>query len=904
MLGIAKKIFGTENDRKLKKLRPLVEKINSLEPEFEKLTDDALRQKTEEFKKRFKDGETLDDLLPETFATVREAAKRTLGQRHYDVQLIGGITLHRGEIAEMRTGEGKTLVSTLAAYLNALPGEGVHIITVNDYLARRDSEWMGQVYKFLGMSVGCINDHDAYGNERKDAYDCDITYGTNNEYGFDYLRDNMKYSIEEMAQRGHNYAIIDEIDSVLIDEARTPLIISGPTDDKSEFYRTIDTIIPSITEDGYDIDEKARTATFNEAGNEQIENILKDRGMLEGESLYDVENVTIVHHINQALKAHKIFYRDKDYIVKNNEVVLIDEFTGRMMDGRRLSEGLHQAIEAKENVEVKPENVTLASVTLQNYFRLYEKLSGMTGTAETEASEFGETYDLDVLIIPTNRPIQRVDEQDAIYRTEREKFNAIVDEIQVAAKKGQPMLVGTVSIEKSESLSRFLTERNIEHRVLNARYHEEEASIVAQAGVPGAVTIATNMAGRGTDIQLGGNLDMRVEQEIPTTTPPAERERLEEKIKTEIAGLKEKALAAGGLYVLGTERHESRRIDNQLRGRTGRQGDPGRSKFYLSTEDDLMRIFGGERLKNMMGKLGWEEGEELTNKVMTKTIETAQKRVETRNFDIRKNLLKYDDVMNDQRKAIFEQRMEFMTDDDVSDVIEDFRHQVCEDLIETHVPKKAYAEQWDIEGLTESAKETLAMEIPFADWAKEEGIADEEMLERLKNATGEAFTQLTAGIDDEQMQRVEKQLLLQVIDQNWREHLQQLDALKSVIGMRAYGQRDPLNEYKSEAFTLFDKLLTDLREGVTKSVTRLLINHQMQRQQDAMMEQQRQQQQATMGARSPMEMMSSPAAIAPAAAAAAAQTDISPQQLEGVSRNSLCPCGSGRKVKHCHGKAV
>ena len=904
MLGIAKKIFGTENDRKLKKLRPLVEKINSLEPEFEKLTDDALRQKTEEFKKRFKDGETLDDLLPETFATVREAAKRTLGQRHYDVQLIGGITLHRGEIAEMRTGEGKTLVSTLAAYLNALPGEGVHIITVNDYLARRDSEWMGQVYKFLGMSVGCINDHDAYGNERKDAYDCDITYGTNNEYGFDYLRDNMKYSIEEMAQRGHNYAIIDEIDSVLIDEARTPLIISGPTDDKSEFYRTIDTIIPSITEDGYDIDEKARTATFNEAGNEQIENILKDRGMLEGESLYDVENVTIVHHINQALKAHKIFFRDKDYIVKNNEVVLIDEFTGRMMDGRRLSEGLHQAIEAKENVEVKPENVTLASVTLQNYFRLYEKLSGMTGTAETEASEFGETYDLDVLIIPTNRPIQRVDEQDAIYRTEREKFNAIVDEIQVAAKKGQPMLVGTVSIEKSESLSRFLTERNIEHRVLNARYHEEEASIVAQAGVPGAVTIATNMAGRGTDIQLGGNLDMRVEQEIPTTTPPAERERLEEKIKTEIAGLKEKALAAGGLYVLGTERHESRRIDNQLRGRTGRRGDPGRSKFYLSTEDDLMRIFGGERLKNMMGKLGWEEGEELTNKVMTKTIETAQKRVETRNFDIRKNLLKYDDVMNDQRKAIFEQRMEFMTDDDVSDVIEDFRHQVCEDLIETHVPKKAYAEQWDIEGLTESAKETLAMEIPFADWAKEEGIADEEMLERLKNATGEAFTQLTAGIDDEQMQRVEKQLLLQVIDQNWREHLQQLDALKSVIGMRAYGQRDPLNEYKSEAFTLFDKLLTDLREGVTKSVTRLLINHQMQRQQDAMMEQQRQQQQATMGARSPMEMMSSPAAIAPAAAAAAAQTDISPQQLEGVSRNSPCPCGSGRKVKHCHGKAV
>ncbi len=895
MLGIAKKIFGTENDRKLKKLRPLVDKINALEPEFQKLTDDALRLKTDEYKKRHQNGETLDDLLPEAFATVREAAKRTLGQRHYDVQLIGGITLHRGEIAEMRTGEGKTLVSTLAAYLNSLTGEGVHIITVNDYLAQRDSEWMGQVYEFLGVSVGCINNYDAYGIERKNAYDCDITYGTNNEYGFDYLRDNMKYSLEEMAQRGHNYAIIDEIDSVLIDEARTPLIISGPTDDKSEFYRTIDTIIPSIAEDGYEIDEKARSATFNEAGNEQIENILKGMGLLEGESLYDVENVTIVHHINQALKAHKIFFRDKDYIVKNDEVVLIDEFTGRMMDGRRLSEGLHQAIEAKENVDVKPENVTMASVTLQNYFRLYGKLSGMTGTAETEASEFGDTYNLDVLIIPTNRPIQRIDNQDAIYRTEREKFNAIVDEIQVAAKKGQPMLVGTVSIEKSEALSRFLKERDVVHRVLNARYHEEEASIVAQAGVPGAVTIATNMAGRGTDIQLGGNLEMRIEQEIPAGTPDAERARLEDNIKTEIAALKEKSLAAGGLYVLGTERHESRRIDNQLRGRTGRQGDPGRSKFYLSTEDDLMRIFGGDRLKTMMGKLGWEEGEELTNKVMTKTIETAQKRVETRNFDIRKNLLKYDDVMNDQRKAIFEQRMEFMTDEDVSDVVEDFRHQVCEDLIHTHIPKKAYAEQWDIDGLSETSKETLAMEIPFADWAKEEGIADEEMLERLKKATDEAFEQLTAGIDAEEMQRVEKRLLLQVIDQNWREHLQQLDALKSVIGMRAYGQRDPLNEYKSEAFTLFDKLLTDLREGVTKAVTRLLINVQMQRQQEEMQTQQLVQQQSTLDARSPMEMMTAPASAA---------SDITPQQLEGVSRNSSCPCGSGKKVKHCHGKVV
>jgi len=895
MLGIAKKIFGTENDRKLKKLRPLVESINALEPQFEKMTDDALRLKTDEYKKRHQEGESLDDLLPEAFATVREAAKRTLGQRHYDVQLIGGITLHRGEIAEMRTGEGKTLVSTLAAYLNALTGNGVHIVTVNDYLASRDAEWMGQVYNFLGMTVGCINNFEAYGNERKAAYNCDITYGTNNEFGFDYLRDNMKYSVEEMAQRAHVYSIIDEIDSILIDEARTPLIISGPTDDKSEYYRTIDAFIPSITEEGYELDEKQRTATFNEVGNEQIEGILREQGLLQGESLYDIENVTIVHHINQALKAHKLFIRDKDYIIKNDEVVLIDEFTGRMMDGRRLSEGLHQAIEAKEQVDIKPENVTLASVTLQNYFRLYDKLSGMTGTAETEAGEFAETYGLEVLVIPTNRPIQRIDNDDVIYRTEGEKFKAIVDEIERCSAKKQPMLVGTVSIEKSESLSRYLTERGVEHRVLNARFHDEEASIVAQAGVPGAVTIATNMAGRGTDIQLGGNLDMRIEQEIPEGTSEIERAGLEDKIKSEIAVLKEEALAAGGLYVLGTERHESRRIDNQLRGRTGRQGDPGRSKFYLSTEDDLMRIFGGDRLKSMMGKMGWEEGEELTNRFMSKAVERAQVRVETRNFDIRKNLLKYDDVMNDQRKTIFEQRMEFMTDDDVSDVIEDFRHQCCEDLIEEYIPKKAYAEQWNIEGLTEKAKETLAMEIPFADWAKEEGIADEEMSERLKKTTDEAFVQLTNGIDAGEMQRVEKQLLLQVIDQNWREHLQHLDSLKSVVGLRAHGQRDPLNEYKSEAFTLFDKLLTDLREGVTKAVTRLLINVQMQRQQEQIQAQQH----AQASARSPMDMMGAPAA-APAAAAAT----LTDADFEGVSRNSPCPCGSGEKFKHCHGKAV
>ena len=910
MLNVVKKVLGSENDRKLKKLRPLVAKINALEPQFVALTDEQLKAKTVEFRKRLEDGETLDDLMIEAFATVREAAKRSLGQRHYDVQLIGGITLHRGEIAEMRTGEGKTLVSTLAAYLNALNGKGVHIVTVNDYLAKRDAEWMGKVYSFLGMTTECINNYEPYGNQRKVAYAADITYGTNNEFGFDYLRDNMKYSLEEMAQRPHAYAIIDEIDSILIDEARTPLIISGPTDDKSDFYQRIDAIIPQLSEDGYDLDEKARTATFNEAGNEQIEGILRELGMLEGESLYDVENVTVVHHINQALKAHKLYVKDKDYIVKGGEVVLIDEFTGRMMDGRRLSEGLHQAIEAREGVEIKPENVTLASVTLQNYFRMYEKLSGMTGTAETEASEFYDIYKLDVLVIPTNRPIQRIDDQDEIYRTEREKFNIIVDEIIACQQKQQPVLVGTVSIEKSEAFAQVLKDRGINHKVLNARFHEEEAAIVALAGMPGAVTIATNMAGRGTDIQLGGNLEMRLEQEVPKDATPDQRQAIEDKIKAEIAVYREAALKAGGLYVLGTERHESRRIDNQLRGRTGRQGDPGRSKFYLSTEDDLMRIFGGDRLKNMMSKLGWEEGENLTNRFMSKAVERAQVRVETRNFDIRKNLLKYDDVMNDQRKTIFEQRMEFLTDDDVSDVIEDFRHQVCEDLIEKHVPRKAYAEQWDIEGLDNTVKQLMRISVPFDEWAKEEGIADEEMLERLKNSTDLMYKELTSGLAPEDMQRAEKDILLQVIDLSWREHLQQLDNLKSVIGMRAYGQRDPLNEYKSEAFQLFDNLLTDLREGVTKAVTNLLMRVAEQRQMQQAQAQAAQSPQITASAapRGPMDMMTGAgtAAIgtgaAAAAAAGASAADITPADLVGVSRNAPCPCGSGKKVKQCHGK--
>jgi len=897
MLGIAKKIFGTENDRRLKKMRPTVDRINGLEAEFQTLTDDQLKLKTEEYKRRYADGETLDKLLPEAFATVREAAKRTLGQRHYDVQLIGGMAMHNGMIAEMRTGEGKTLVATLSAYLNAIPERGVHVVTVNDYLASRDAEWMGKVYNFLGLTVGCIvaGLSDA---ERRAAYHCDITYGTNNEFGFDYLRDNMKYAVEDMAQRGHHYAIIDEIDSILIDEARTPLIISGPTDDKSELYRQVDTFIPQISSEGYEVDEKSRQASFNEEGNEQIENILREQGLLEGDSLYDVENVTIVHHINQALKAHKIFHRDKDYIVKDDKVMLIDEFTGRMMDGRRLSDGLHQAIEAKEGVAIQSENVTMASVTYQNYFRLYEKLSGMTGTALTEASEFFEIYKLEVLEIPTNRPIQRIDDQDVIYRTEREKFDAIAEEIVECRQKGQPLLVGTASIEKSEALARTLTEKGIEHKVLNARYHDQEASIIAQAGRPGAVTIATNMAGRGTDIQLGGNLEFRIAEEMPSDLTEAQQDHFREKIAAEIETEKAQALAAGGLYVLGTERHESRRIDNQLRGRTGRQGDPGRSKFYISTEDDLMRIFAGDRLKSMMDKMGWKEGESMGNRMMTKSVETAQKRVEARNFDQRKNVLKYDDVQNDQRKSIFEQRLEFMTDDDVSDVIEGLRHEVCENLIAQYVPRKAYAEQWDIDGLSQKSREILAMELPFNEWAAEEGIADEEMLERMKGSVDQAYHQLTQGLDPNSVHRVQKQVLLQVIDRNWREHLQQLDQLKGVIGLRGYGQRDPLNEYKTEAFTLFDNLLGDLREGVTQALNRLFINEAMRRQQENQATQQAEAALSGGAPRSPVDAVRGSSTTAPDGNLA----ELSAEQLQGVKRNDSCPCGSGKKFKHCHGQ--
>jgi preprotein translocase subunit SecA len=835
MLGFAKKIFGSPNDRKVKSMTSRVAGINALEPAIKALTDEGLRAKTDEFKARLANGATLDDILEEAFAVAREASIRTLGQRHYDVQLVGGMVLHSGAIAEMRTGEGKTLVATAPVYLNALAGKGVHVITVNDYLARRDSEWMGQVYRFLGLTVGVIvNGLD--NRERQESYFSDITYGTNNEFGFDYLRDNLCYSRDEMVQRGHHFAIVDEVDSILIDEARTPLIISGPTEDRSEFYRTIDRVIKELIEDEttYDLDEKQRQVILSETGAEKVEEMLLAGGHLDAETagLYDAANVSVVHHVNQALRANKLYQRDKDYIVKAGEVVLIDEFTGRMMTGRRLSEGLHQAIEAKEDVEVQPENQTLASVTIQNYFRLYTKLSGMTGTAATEAAEFQDIYKMEVVEIPTNRPVARIDEDDEVYRTADEKNAAILEQIADCYVRGQAILVGTVSIEKSEHLSELLKKyefekdgkrrKGIPHSVLNARYHEQEAMIVADAGVPGAVTIATNMAGRGTDIQLGGNVDMRVlnwreEQhglgiEVTHEQQMAHQREVEEDIKE----LKEQALAAGGLYVLGTERHESRRIDNQLRGRTGRQGDPGKSKFFLSCEDDLLRIFAGDRLDSIMRTFGVQEGEAITHKWLNRAIATAQKRVEQRNYEIRKNLLKYDDVVNDQRKAVFEQRQEFMDAEDLSEIVAEMREDTIIDIVTRNLPPKAYAEQWDIEGLDAQVQNLLGLQLPIADWAAEEGIGNEEFQERITEAASARAAERENLIGPFQARQLEKQFLLQMVDMQWREHLMHLDHLRNVIGLRSYGQRDPLNEYKTEAFSLFEKLQADLRHNVTR----------------------------------------------------------------------------------------
>ncbi len=904
MLGLgtlARKVFGTPNDRKVKSVRPLVAQINALEPEFAALSDEGLKQKTEALAKRAQSGESLDALLPEAFANCREGAKRALGLRAFDVQLKGGIFLHQGNIAEMKTGEGKTLMATFPAYLNALAGKGVHIVTVNDYLAKRDAEWMSKVYGALGLTTGVVYPYQADA-EKKAAYRCDITYATNNELGFDYLRDNMKGSIEDMSQRGHFFAIVDEVDSILVDEARTPLIISGPSQDRSELYKQVDLLIPNLTAEHFKLDEKTRNVTYTEEGNELIEGLLRENGILpEGQNLYDPESTTIVHHVTQALRAHKLFNKDQQYIVRDGEVMLIDEFTGRMMRGRRLSDGLHQAIEAKENVAIQPENVTLASVTFQNYFRLYDKLAGMTGTAATEAEEFMEIYKLGVVEVPTNRPIARKDEHDQVYRTAREKYEGVVKSIKEAHEKGQPILVGTTSIEKSEFLSGLLKEAGVPHNVLNARQHEQEAQIVADAGRFGAVTIATNMAGRGTDIQLGGNIEMQVMAAI-AADPHLNPDAVRAKIESEHAEEKAKVLAAGGLFVLGTERHESRRIDNQLRGRSGRQGDPGRSSFFLSLEDDLMRIFGSEKLDAVLSKLGMKEGEAIVHPWVNKSLERAQAKVEGRNFDIRKQLLKFDDVMNDQRKAIFGQRLEIMQAEDVAEIATDMRVQVIDDLVDSFMPPKSYPDAWDVEGLTAAVKERLNLDVNLAEWAAEEGVDQDGIKERLEEATAKQMAEKTAAFGEDTMRSIEKQVLLQSIDGKWREHLLRLEHLRSVVGFRGYAQRDPLNEYKTESFTLFESMLNSLRQEVSQKLG--MIRPLSEAEQQAMMAQLVAQQRAAAPATA-----DAPAPVSePAMAGDAAPTrlagfdDSDPSTWGNPARNDLCPCGSGEKFKHCHGK--
>ena len=900
MLGLdtlARKVFGTPNDRKVKSVRPLVAQINALEPEYQAFTDEQIIAKTRELQQRVQEGgQSLDDILPEAFANCREAAKRALGLRAFDVQLMGAIFLHQGNISEMRTGEGKTLVASFAAYLNALTGRGVHVVTVNDYLAKRDSDWMGKIYHQLGLTTGVVYSHQPE-DEKRAAYRADITYATNNELGFDYLRDNMKSSLEDMAQRGHAFAIVDEVDSILIDEARTPLIISGPSQDRGTLYQAVDAVMPQVQPDHFKLDEKTRNVTFTEEGNEAIEEILTKAGILpEGQSLYAAESTTIVHHVNQALRAHKLFHRDQQYIVRDGEVILIDEFTGRMMKGRRLSDGLHQAIEAKEGVNIQPENVTYASVTFQNYFRLYEKLGGMTGTAATEAEEFREIYGLGVVEVPTNRPVARIDEHDQVFRTAREKYDGILKSIQEAHEKRQPILVGTTSIEKSEQLSAMLKQAGIPHSVLNARQHEQEAKIVADAGKLGAVTIATNMAGRGTDIKLGGNVEFKIMEAI-AADPEGDHVAIRTRIESEHKDEEEAVKQAGGLFVLGTERHESRRIDNQLRGRSGRQGDPGRSAFFLSLEDDLMRIFGSERLDGILSKLGMKEGESIVHPWVNKSLEKAQAKVEGRNFDIRKQLLKYDDVMNDQRKAIFGQRMEILEADHVAEIAADMRHQLIEDLVDLNMPPKTYPDQWDADALAEACREMLNMDLPIADWAAEEGVDQQGVKERIVEASDKMMAEKTEAFGQPTMATIEKQILLQAIDSKWREHLQRLDHLRSVVNFRGYAQRDPLNEYKTEAFQLFEGLLESLREVVTQQLSR--VRPVTKEEQEAMLRQ-------MMAAQQPA------AAPAPKAEAPAEQRtpvlagfdEADPATWGNPGRNDPCPCGSGEKFKHCHGRIV
>ena len=927
MLGaLAKKLFGSSNDRRVKGYASRVAAIGALENEVASLTDEQLQARTQEFRDQLAAGKTLDDILVPAFATVREAARRVLGQRPYDVQLIGGMVLHEGSISEMKTGEGKTLVATLPTYLNALEGKGVHVVTVNDYLARRDAEWMARLYNFLGLSVGIIV-HGIDDEDRQRAYACDITYGTNTEFGFDYLRDNMKYDVAQMAQRGHHFAIVDEVDSILIDEARTPLIISGPLDDKSELYVKIDKVLPGLVRGDFEVDEKQRTVSLTEAGNEHIEELLREAALLEEGDLYDAANVTLVHHVNQALRAHSLFTKDKDYIVRNDEVVIIDEFTGRMMPGRRYSEGLHQALEAKEGVTVQPENATLASITFQNYFRLYRKLAGMTGTAATEADEFFQIYKLEVVEIPTNVPVSRKDEDDEVYRTFEEKVRGVIREIKVAQENGQPLLVGTTSIERSELIAEMLQKEGYElldftnpkaldpvyeaarqgrtikaFAVLNARFHEQEAYIVAQAGVPGAITIATNMAGRGTDIQLGGNAEMRIAHDLTGVEPGPERDEQAAAIRAEVADFKQRVLKAGGLYIVGTERHESRRIDNQLRGRAGRQGDPGRSKFFLSLQDDLMRIFGSDRMDGMLQKLGLKEDEAIVHPWINKAVEKAQGKVEARNFDIRKNILKYDDVMNDQRKVVFEQRRDFMSQPSVRETIDDMRHGTVEDVVGRHIPEEAYPEQWDTAGLKEEVLQYLNLNQPVEDWAKEEGIADSEIRERLTKLADEDYAERIQRNTDEVMTYVEKQVLLQTLDHLWREHLVTLDHLRQVIGWRGYAQRDPLQEYKQEAFELFDSLISRLREQVTGHLMRIEVRF------DQPQENESQAPQAAPGFASPFGGGEAGGGLQYAAGGSdTALLERNPQDPSSwghVGRNEPCPCGSGKKFKHCHGQYV
>ena len=930
---IVQSLLGSANDRLVKRMARQVDEINALEPTVETLSDEDLRARTAWLRGRVAAGESLDDVLYEAFATVREAAKRTLGQRHYDVQLMGGIVLHQGMIAEMKTGEGKTLVATLPVYLNALTGKGVHVVTVNDYLAQRDAAWMGQVYAFLGLTVGCIV-HNLDDGERQKAYAADVTYGTNNEFGFDYLRDNMKFQLAEMAQRPFSYAIVDEVDNIFIDEARTPLIISGAAEDATDLYKRVDTLILKLSTDDYEKDEKQRTVALTEIGSEKIEELLAEGDFLKGAGLYDIANISVVHHVNQALKAHLLFERDTDYIVKDGKIIIIDEFTGRMMEGRRYSEGLHQAIEAKEDVEVQSENQTLASITFQNYFRLYPKLAGMTGTAMTEAAELGDIYGLEVVEMPTNETCIRVDEDDEVYRTATEKYNSILDLIVECRVRQQPVLVGTVTIEKSELLSKLMNERDIPHSVLNARYHEQEAFIIAQAGKPGAVTIATNMAGRGTDIQLGGNAEMQIAQELMTIADEAERERRADEItmrvNTEVAALRKVVIDGGGLCVIGTERHEARRIDNQLRGRSGRQGDPGQSRFFLSLEDDLMRIFGSERIDGMLRRLGLEEGEAIVHPWINKALEKAQKKVEERNYEIRKNLLRFDDVMNDQRKVIYDQRKDLMQTMDVSAMVTQMRHEAIGEAVSRCIPERAYAEQWDIAALHEEVLRLLGLDLPVGDWAKEEGIADEEIRERLVSAGDRLMAEKAANFTPEIMRMAEKSILLQLLDQAWKDHLLALDHLRQGIGLRAYGQKDPLNEYKREAFNMFNAMLDELHETTTTVMCHLQL--QMESTDDLMMGHEPT---STVEGRSDPALQTdgphpaaalvqgpdaSAAAFAGADAAAGALDEmpdhwtfneplgrhldpLEPGTWGKVPRNAACPCGTGKKFKHCHGRA-